>query len=242
MESFCATCGKPLASGVKFCPGCGTGTSQTPSSNSPAVPVASAQSAGSRRTVLASLIAAVFVVVIGVWWFFFAGGDIHGIWAKADAQLAAANTSVPSSPQTSTVVASTGTEAKPPATESAQPAQPELSAPAQPSASGGAERTLLESCISAGQQPELACLSEELDRQDGRLNKEYQKVMAQYKQLGQSDNTAALRKAELEWINRVKSECDTTPPGFMGNPDHRRIECRLDMTKARADELAKIQP
>jgi uncharacterized protein YecT (DUF1311 family) len=83
-------------------------------------------------------------------------------------------------------------------------------------------------------------LSEELDRQDARLNKEYQRVMAQYKQLGQGDSIAVLRKVELEWIKHVQSECDTTPPDFMGNPDRRRIDCRLDVTKARADELAKM--
>ena len=86
----------------------------------------------------------------------------------------------------------------------------------------------------------MACLADEFDRQDARLNKEYQRVIAQYKQLGQGDSIATLRKAELQWINRVKSECDRTPPGFTDNPYHRRIECRLDLTEARADELAKL--
>jgi uncharacterized protein YecT (DUF1311 family) len=147
------------------------------------------------------------------------------IWQTTEAQLAAANTTAGTpTPQTSTVeAAATASEA-----------------PAAKPTSGGTDHGLLESCISGGQQPELVCLSEELDRQDARLNKEYQRVMAQYKQLGQGDNIATLRKAELDWIKHVKSDCDTTPPGFMGNPDHRRIECSLDSTKARADELAKM--
>jgi uncharacterized protein YecT (DUF1311 family) len=104
----------------------------------------------------------------------------------------------------------------------------------------GTDRSALESCISGGQRPELVCLSEELDRQDARLNNEYRRVMSHYKQLGQNGTHAVLRKVELEWINRVKSECDTTPPDFIGNPDRRRIECRLDMTMAKADELAEM--
>jgi uncharacterized protein YecT (DUF1311 family) len=154
------------------------------------------------------------------------------IWQTTEAQLAAANTTAGTpTPQAATEAA----KAMPTGSEPGQPAQSAASAPVQESASG-----LLESCISGGQRPELVCLSEELDRQDARLNKEYQRVMAQYKQLGQGDNIATLRKAELDWIKHVKSDCDTTPPGFMGNPDHRRIECSLDSTKARADELAKM--
>jgi uncharacterized protein YecT (DUF1311 family) len=183
---------------------------------------------------LACAFGALVVLVGGYAVWMSSGPSVKGIWTAASSQLAVANTSVPPTPQTP-AVSTAGTS-----TESGQPAQPEANAPAQQSASGGTEGSLFESCVSGGQKPELVCLSEELDRQYARLNKEYQRVMAQYGQRGQIDSTAALRKAELEWISRVKSECDTTPSGFIGNSDQHRIECRLDMTKARADELAKL--
>ncbi|HXS95775.1 MAG TPA: hypothetical protein VN736_14320 [Candidatus Limnocylindrales bacterium] len=56
-----------------------------------------------QRRAVALVICAGFVVVIGgALWFMNAGGDVHGIWARADSQLAAADTTVPSKPQTST--------------------------------------------------------------------------------------------------------------------------------------------
>lgn len=146
----------------------------------------------------------------------------------------AAQTVSTPTPQSSTVAAAgtvaEATGAKPAGNDPAQSPQPD----------GGQSRSALETCVSGGEKPELVCLSEELDRQDARLNGEYKRVMADYKQHGQDDSSASLRKIELEWIQRVKSECDTTPPGFIGNPDRHRIECRLNMTKSRADELAKM--
>jgi len=186
----------------------------------------------------------VLIAVVSAALFVGAGDSVTNIWAVANERLqAAANSKLSAAASAGATGGSTAQNAtgpEPTITESGQAAQSEASAPVQESASGGTDDGLLASCISEGQTPQLACLSEELDRQDARLNKEYQRVMAQYKQLGQGDSIAVLRKVELEWIKHVQSECDTTPPDFMGNPDRRRIDCRLDVTKARADELAKM--
>lgn len=91
-----------------------------------------------------------------------------------------------------------------------------------------------ESCMSAGNSEEkVNCSADEFEREDVRLNREYKRVMAQYKTQGREDSVAALRKAQVAWLKSMTTECDSLRPNEI-------YTCRLYWTKTRADELAKL--
>lgn len=102
----------------------------------------------------------------------------------------------------------------------------------------------LDSCVSEGTSGEaILCVSDEVEREDAWLNREYKRVMARYKAEGQEDKAAELRKAELAWIKWVTAKCDSTP--YDPDASTKLVslwshECRLDMTRTRANELSKL--
>ena len=80
----------------------------------------------------------------------------------------------------------------------------------------------------------LGCDSDELDRQDARLNDTYKKLMSKLSR----DRKKALLKAQRAWIKFREANCD-----FWYDPDGGRAAafnsngCRLTMTAARTKEL-----
>ena len=106
-----------------------------------------------------------------------------------------------------------------------------------------------ESCMSQGTSTlpsrlmEMTmCSNEEFQREDARLNREYKRVMADYKAQGRKDSTSSLRTAEIGWLKTMTSKCGhfeyDEPHGY--RKAIAENGCRLDMTKKRADELAKL--
>ena len=61
-----------------------------------------------------------------------------------------------------------------------------------------------ESCMSAGTWMEMAmCSSDEFQREDVRLNREYKRVIATYKTLQREDGIAELRTEEVRWLKTM---------------------------------------
>ena len=92
-----------------------------------------------------------------------------------------------------------------------------------------------ESCLAAALPgASWNCTATECEREDARLNREYKRVMASYKAQGREDSVAELRKVEVAWLKSMTAECDsmTMQQAMYG--------CRLDWTKKRADEIAKL--
>lgn len=100
-----------------------------------------------------------------------------------------------------------------------------------------------ESCMSAGIWMEMAmCSSDEYQREDVRLNREYKRVIATYQTLQREDSIAALRTEEVGWLKTMTSKCGNfeydEPHGYKKAISEN--DCRLEMTKKRTDELAKV--
>lgn len=84
------------------------------------------------------------------------------------------------------------------------------------------------------------CGGAELDRQDSRLNAVYRTLLAKL----ETDERAALVKAERDWIRYRDSHCDFEAPwNGIGTLDRiMHTDCTIRLTSERADQLTRLTP
>lgn len=86
----------------------------------------------------------------------------------------------------------------------------------------------------------IACQTQELARQDHRLNVEYKKVQAQAEKKG-SDAVKALVSAERQWLAYREAWCNfEAKSGGAPGPAFKQAACMVELTASQADKLHNV--